>query len=367
MSAVPASAVEACVASVVRADVQSTRAYHVGDATGLLKLDAMENPYGLPALVCQEVAQALAGATLNRYPAPDAVALESALRTATAIPAQAGVMFGNGSDELIHLLIQATCQPGDVVLSPVPTFVMYAVSAQWNHARFVGVDTLPDFSLDMPAMLSAIAQHKPKVVFLAYPNNPTGCAFGIEEIQTLIQAAAPGLVVIDEAYAPFASHSFMPHVLEAPNVVVVRTVSKQGLAGIRLGYVAGASAWISQFDKVRPPYNINVLTREVAAVILRHHAVLDTQAQHLCRDREKLGAALKNMADVLEVYPTHANFVLFRVSKPDEVFNGLKKQGILIRNVSAGHPLLAGCLRVTVSTPEENEQFLSALRKVMAK
>lgn len=358
--------VAACVQAAVRTDVQQTHAYVVADATGLLKLDAMENPYSLPQELKQGLAQRLADVALNRYPSPESPALEAVLRKATPIPQDAPVMFGNGSDELIHLIIQACCAPGDVVLSPIPTFVMYAVSAQWNHARFVGVPTLPDFSLDMPALLEAIKTERPKVLFVAYPNNPTGRACRTEDLLALAQAMHPGLLVVDEAYAPFSSGSFMPHVLELPNVVVVRTLSKQGLAGIRLGYMAGHAAWMAELNKVRPPYNINVLTRAAAEYLLAHHHVLDGQAADLVSQRGALAQQLKQTPGVLQVCDSQANFLIFRVADAASVFQALRNEGILIKNVSGMHPLLSGCLRVTVSTADENQQFLNALQKVMA-
>lgn len=366
VAACPLVDVTASVTSTVRPDVLQSKAYVVADSTGLLKLDAMENPYPLPDALRMALGERLAEVALNRYPTPDSPALEAALRAATPIPAQAPILFGNGSDELIHLIIQACCQPGDVVMSPVPTFVMYAVSAQWNHAQFVGVPTLADFSLDMSAMQAAIRTHRPKVLFVAYPNNPTGRACRHEDLVALAEAVAPGLLVVDEAYAPFSSSSFMAHVLAHANVVVVRTLSKQGLAGARLGYMAGHPAWMAEFDKVRPPYNINVLTRAATAFLLSHHAVLDEQAESLMQERAALARALKDTPGVLQVYDSQANFLLFRVADAAVVFNGLRNAGILIKNVAGMHALLAGCLRVTVSTPDENRQFLNALQKVMA-
>ncbi len=359
---------EAFVQHTVRADVRATGAYHVADASGMVKLDAMENPYALPADLLEVLGQRLAAASLNRYPEPHSPALEALLRQAmqgdSAIPEQARVIFGNGSDELISLTIQALCEPGDVVLSPIPTFVMYGVSAQWAHATFVGVPLTSDFQLDVPVLVQAIQTHRPKVIFLAYPNNPTGAAFKADDIRTVIQHA-PGLVVVDEAYEPFAPHSFMSEVLSHPNVVVLRTLSKLGLAGIRLGYAAGHPLWIEQIDKVRPPYNINVLTRITGQWVLENHAVLDEQARLLKNARTELSAALSELPGV-KVHPSDANFLLFRCPEATKVFQALKNQGILIKNVSQMHPLLADCLRVTVSDPEENQLFLNAMRQVLA-
>ncbi|WP_288106407.1 histidinol-phosphate transaminase [Limnobacter sp.] len=349
--------------NTVRADVQATQAYVVANATGMVKLDAMENPHELPLALREELAERLKHAALNRYPEPQMPALESALRQAFDIPEDAAVLFGNGSDELIDIVIRTCCMPGDVVLSPVPTFVMYAVSSQWAHARFVGVDFNADLSLNLPALLQAIDAHKPKVVFLAYPNNPTGVAMRKADIDAVIQAA-PGLVVVDEAYEAFADESFMPDVLKHPNVLVLRTLSKLGLAGIRLGYAVASKDWISQIDKVRPPYNVNILTRIAAEFALRHHGVLDDQAARLRENRAKLSAALKRLAAPrkgMEVFDSHANFLLFRVPQAQQVFELLKNEGILIKYVGKMHPLLQDCLRVTVSTDAENQSFLTAL------
>lgn len=349
----------------IRADVQATQAYVVAPSSGMLKLDAMENPQGMPEALLDGLAQKLKAAELNRYPAPKAQDLELALRACTEIPKAAHVLFGNGSDELIDLIIRACCMPGDVVLSPVPTFVMYAVYSQWSHARFVGVDLNEDFSLNMPAMLKAISANKPKVVFLAYPNNPTGVALREAEILQIIEAT-PGLVVVDEAYEAFADASFMSRVLEFPNVLVLRTFSKLGLAGARLGYAVASPAWVEQIDKVRPPYNVNVLTRIAVQFALEHFEAFEAQAKLLREQRAVLTDMLKSLKSAvsgIEVFDSCANFVLFRIPNALEVFEDLKNKGILVRYVGKSHPLLQNCLRVTVSTEQENQRFLVALQQ----
>lgn len=349
----------------IRSDVQATQAYVVAPSHGMLKLDAMENPQGMPQALLDELAQKLKAAELNRYPAPKASALEAALRACTPIPKAAHVLFGNGSDELIDLIIRACCMPGDVVLSPVPTFVMYAAYSQWSHARFVGVDLNSDFSLNMPGMLKAISVNKPKVVFLAYPNNPTGVALREAEIVQIIEAS-PGLVVVDEAYEAFADASFMARVLEFQNVLVLRTFSKLGLAGARLGYAVASAAWVEQIDKVRPPYNVNVLTRIAVQFALEHFDAFGEQARILREQRENLLEALKTLKSPngsVEVFDSCANFVLFRIPNALDIFDVLKNKGILVKYVGKAHPLLSECLRVTVSTEEENQLFLTAIQQ----
>lgn len=351
----------------VRADVQATQAYVVAKAEGMLKLDAMENPNQLPEALRADLAKRLERASLNRYPVPTLEGVEAALRASTPIPGKAAVLFGNGSDELIDVIIRACCNPGDVVMSPVPTFVMYAVSAQWAHARFEGVTLEPDFSLNLTGFLAAMAHHQPKVVFLAYPNNPTGVALSESEVEAIVQQA-PGLVVVDEAYEAFAQKSFMARVLDFPNVLVLRTLSKQGLAGIRLGYAVASVEWIEQLDKVRPPYNVNILTRIAGEFALQHAEVLKAQTNQLKANRTLLTdqlMVLKSHSTGLIVYKSEANFILIRVQNALEVYEDLKKQGILIKYLGKAHPLLHNCLRITVSTEHENQLLLNGLQKAL--
>jgi histidinol-phosphate aminotransferase len=346
--------------AVIRDEVRAIEAYPVPSAVGFIKLDAMENPFGLPEGLKQQLGERLARQPLNRYPISDPRGFKERLGKAVGLPAGMALMLGNGSDELIHLVIQGCAKPGAVVLAPAPGFVMYEMSSRFDGCRYVGVPLKDDFSLDRDRMLAALREHSPAVVFIAYPNNPTGNLFDRSAIEAVLQAA-PGLVVIDEAYLPFAQNTFMPQLRRWPNLLVLRTLSKLGLAGIRLGYLAGDPEWIAEFDKLRPPYNVNVLTLATADLMLENLSILDAQAAMLRSERSKLAAALQATRGVT-AFPSAANFILFRVAAPDRVFAGLKERGILIKNVSAMHPLLAGCLRVTVGTAAENEAFIKALR-----
>ena len=348
---------------MLRDDVRAMEAYAVPNAAGLVKLDAMENPFPLPPGVMQQLGNRLSRQPLNRYPLSDPRGFKERLAKAMGAPDGMHVMLGNGSDELIHLLIQACARPDAVVMAPAPTFVMYEISAKLNRCRFVGVPLKPDFSLDPLALLAAIEEHRPGIIFFAHPNNPTGNLFDRGVIEQVIRVA-PGLVVIDEAYLPFAQDTWMPQLLQLSNLLVLRTMSKLGLAGIRLGYLTGHPDWIAHFDKVRPPYNVNVLTLAVAELMLENLPILDAQAATLRAERNRLAGALVQVPGVT-AFHSSANFILFRVEKPDRVYAALKERGILIKDVSAAHPLLAGCLRVTVGTASENQAFLKALRAVM--
>jgi histidinol-phosphate aminotransferase len=356
--------------NIIRPDVRALAAYHVPDASGFVKLDAMENPYLLPEPLRAELARRLADVALNRYPVPSYARLKQKIREKLGIPAGFDVVLGNGSDELITMLSVACAKAGAKVLAPTPGFVMYAMSAKFAGLEFVGVPLKPDFSLDMPAMLEAIAVHKPAITYLAYPNNPTGNLFDAKDIVAILRAVGDsGIVVVDEAYQPFAEASFMERLPEFGNMIVMRTVSKLGLAGIRLGYMSAQEELLQQFDKVRPPYNVNVLTQAAAEFMLEHVDVLDAQAATLRQERSTLIAALTTLEHV-EVFPSAANFLLVRVRHPrlttDNVFSALVDRKVLVKNVGKMHSLLENCLRVTVSTPEENRIFLDALKASLA-
>ena len=351
-------------AALIRQDVQSMHAYAVQDASGLLKMDAMENPYRLPPALQAELGQRLGAVALNRYPGARLDELRRALATHASLPAGFDLMLGNGSDELIGLIAMAFAQPGARILAPVPGFVMYAMSAQLQGMGFVGVPLTADFELDEAAMLAAIAEHQPAVVYLAYPNNPTANLWDDAVIERIVQAA-PGLVVMDEAYQPFASRSYIDRVQRHSHVLLMRTLSKFGLAGVRLGYMMGPQALIAQIDKVRPPYNISVLNAECALFALEHADVFAEQASDLRTQREQLLGALRAMPG-LQVWNSDANMVLLRVPGQGErsqaVFEGMRARGVLVKNVSKMHPLLANCLRLTVGTADENAQMLQALQ-----
>lgn len=361
------------VEKIIRADVRALSAYHVPDASGFLKLDAMENPYTLTPELAQKLAQHLASIELNRYPVPSYTALKTSLAKHFDVPAGFDLVLGNGSDELIAMVSTACAIPGAKVLAPLPGFVMYAMSAKFAGMEFVGVPLKPDFTLDTGAMLAAIAEHKPAITYLAYPNNPTGTLYDANDIVAILQAVGDtGIVIIDEAYQPFAQTSFMPRLAEFPNMVVMRTVSKLGLAGIRLGYMSGAKNLMNEFDKVRPPYNVNVLTEAATLCLLEHAEVFEQQAAQLREQRSQLAIQLSALPGV-EVFPSSANFLLIRLTNPldfeksdgygDQVFTKLLEQKILVKNVGKMHYLLKNCLRITVSTAKENAAFLEALKQ----
>jgi histidinol-phosphate aminotransferase len=356
--------------NIIRPEIRALSAYPVPDASGFVKLDAMENPYVLPENLRAQLGERLAQVAMNRYPVPSYTELKKRICAGLGVPAGYDVVLGNGSDELITLISVACAKPGAKALAPIPGFVMYGMSAKFAGLEFVGVPLKPDFSLDKPAMLAAIAEHRPAIVYLAYPNNPTGNLFGENDMAEIMRAVGDtGVVVVDEAYQPFAQASFMPRLAEFGNMVVMRTVSKLGLAGIRLGYMSGSADLLKEFDKVRPPYNINVLTQAAAEFVLEHVDILDAQAAELRAERTRLAQALAALPGV-EVFPSAANFLLVRMrgnnTGADIVFARLLERRILVKNVGKMHSLLENCLRVTVGTPQENALFLDAFKKSIA-
>jgi histidinol-phosphate aminotransferase len=360
--------IERLVTDWIRPEIRALQAYHVQPSTGLIKLDAMENPYDWPAELRDEWSALLRETPVNRYPDPTASAVVERLRLAMEVPPGMSALLGNGSDELIQMITMALAGPSRCVLSIEPSFVMYRQLAVACGMDYVGVSLRSDdFAIDQVALLDAIVRHQPAVVFIAYPNNPTANLFDADAIRAILEAA-PGLVVVDEAYAPFTDASFMPSLGQFDNLVVMRTVSKMGLAGLRLGILAGPAAWLDEFDKVRLPYNINVLTQVSAEFALRHKAVFDRQTQAIRSERSRLAEAIGRF-DGVTVFPSEANFLLVRAppGRATDWFARIRDQGVLIKLLHGSHPLLEDCLRPTVGKPDENQALVAAFAEAVAR
>ena len=374
--------VTSLIARRIRQDVQSMQAYAVQDSAGMVKLDMMENPHRLPEALQAQLGARLGELALNRYPGDRVNDLRRALAAHAAMPAGLDIMLGNGSDELISLLAMACVvpiQPGQAkpaVLAPVPGFVMYAMSAALQGLDFIGVPLTPNFALDVPAMVQRITDQKPAIVYLAYPNNPTANLWDAADMAQVIAAArkAGSIVAIDEAYQPFSSRTYLDVIRANPaensHVLLMRTMSKFGLAGVRIGYLLGAAALVQQIDKLRPPFNVSVLNCECALFALGHQEVFTSQATDIRAQRARLLATL-GATPGLTVFDSDANMILVRIEQhstgecPDraqKVFDGMKARGVLVKNVSKMHPLLAHCLRLTVGTAQENDQMVVALQ-----
>ena len=371
----------------IRDDVKRMHAYVVQNAAGLLKLDAMENPFSLPPDLQKKLGERLGSVAVNRYPGEQVQVLKKVLCEYIDIPSGYGLVLGNGSDELISLLCLASSQMGATVLAPEPGFVMYAISAQLQGLKYVGIPLDADFELSEQSMLSAINEHSPAWVYLAYPNNPSANLWSKQSIQNIIAAVSAngGWVVMDEAYQPFSSHSWLDEIKANPlanaQVVLMRTLSKFGLAGVRIGYLVGPDALVAEVEKIRPPYNISVLNAECALFALEHADVFAEQASVIRIERERVERHLNTLNEV-KPFKSEANMVLVRFmnsldsSNSEDadrlhknalrIFEGLKERGILVKNVSKMHVLLTGCLRLTVGTPQENDKLLNALDELCA-
>ncbi|AGF48054.1 histidinol-phosphate aminotransferase [Candidatus Kinetoplastibacterium oncopeltii TCC290E] len=352
----------------VREDIQSMTAYPVSKSANYIKLDAMESPYDLPEDILEHIITNLRKVKLNRYPNTDKSQLIRTIKNKFNIPDESDLLFGNGSDELIHLIIQSCCKPGDTVLSPSPSFVFFEMASQFNHAKFIKVNLTDDLQLDTSNMLKSIKQHSPKIIFLAMPNNPTGGLWNDNDVLSIINIA-PGLVIIDEAYYAFNKKSWMNRLHELSNVLILRTVSKIGLAGIRFGYLAGHPKWINQINKIRPPYNINVLTESVILSILDNKHILDEHSNQILLNRIKLSESLKKLNNV-KVYDSYGNFVLVKFDKSisaTNVFNELKLSNILVKDLSDSHALLSNCLRLSIGTNSENDLLIKTISKIISK
>jgi histidinol-phosphate aminotransferase len=349
------------MARVLRQDVQSMHAYAVQPSAGMVKVDTMENPFRLPAPLRKALGERLGEVALNRYPAERGDVLRAALARHAQMPEGCEIMLGNGSDELISLLALACDVPGATVLAPLPGFVMYAMSAHLQGLKFVGVPTTANFELDRPAMLAAVREHAPALVYLAYPNNPTANLWDDSAIDAIIEAS-PGLVVMDEAYQPFAARDSLARLKRHPHVLLMRTMSKFGLAGVRIGYLIGRRELIAELDKLRPPFNISVLNCEAALFALEHADEYARQAGIIRAERDCLQTAIAALPGA-RPFPSEANMILVRVPDAKQAFAGMKQRGVLVKNVEGLHPLLANCLRITVGTPEENQQMIEALKE----
>jgi histidinol-phosphate aminotransferase len=363
----------------IRPDVQAMHAYAVQHSVGMVKLDAMENPFTLSPELQAQLGARLGAVDVNRYPSARIDDLKNALAKYVDLPVGLGLMLGNGSDELISLLSMACAVPNAKVVAPEPGFVMYGMSAKLQGLQYIGVPLKADFELDEAAMSAAIAQHEPAIVYIAYPNNPTANLWDADTIRRLIAqvSAYGGLVVMDEAYQPFSSKSWLDEIRQHPaanaNVLLMRTLSKFGLAGIRLGYMIATEALINEIDKLRPPYNVSVLNAECALFALEHTEVFAQQAAVIRTEREALFKALQYMAGVTP-YASEANMMVLRfngdkdtdIEAANRAFEVLKAHKVLVKNVSKMHPLLANCLRLTIGTPEENKQLLAALQAALS-
>lgn len=342
------------IQKLVRPNIRSLSAYKAKEIPCKVKLDANESPYGF-----KKALKAAEPVETNRYPDPEAKALKKLLSKYVGVNPD-NILQGNGSDELIYYLITTF---GGPVLYPTPTFSMYGIITQALGEKKIQIPLDKEFDINLKDILKAIKKERPKLIFLSSPNNPTGNCYSSEKILKIIESTSSlSLVVVDEAYQPFSSNKgLLPLLKDYKNLVFMRTLSKIGLAGLRVGFLIADKEIINEVNKVRLPFNLNSLSQAIAIEALKDRKTFQTHISAIASEREKLFMELKKM-DGVTPYPSEANFILFKVNNSDKVYKNILKGGVLVRNMRG---VVDGCLRVTVGTPGENKIFLNTLKKVI--
>jgi len=340
----------------LRKDIQSISAYHVPNSDNFLKLDAMESPFVPNQDFQNEFTDFLSKVEINRYPNPTADEVEQSLRNLMGVDDSYGVLLGNGSDELIQILAMA-CGEKDSIMSFSPSFVMYEMIAKFTRLNYLD-SPLIDFDINLKEALNLIETQKPKIIFIAYPNNPTGNLFNREKIETIIKST-DALVVLDEAYYAYSDDTFLNDIAKYENLVLLRTISKIGFAGVRLGLLIGSQEIVSELNKIRLPYNINSLTQAASRFLLNKKDYLQSHANLIVNERKKLIESLKKYKNII-VFPSQANFVMIKTEESEKFFNFLLEKKILIKNLSKMKGL-KNYLRITIGSQEDNSIFSSAL------
>ena len=348
----------------IKPKVRGLRAYTLSPDRAPVKINQNENPFGVPEAVRAETLRRMERRSWSRYPDFVPVALHEKLAEFAGWT-PAGVVAGNGSNELIQATLMVTVGEGSRVLISEPTFALYRQVTTVLGGEVLSVPLRDDLQFDVPALLSAVERDQPEVVVICSPNNPTGCALGADELERLL-AASRGLVVVDEAYFEFSGQTVAPLLARHPNLLVFRTFSKAlGLAGLRVGYLLAAPELAREVSKAVLPYNLNVFSQTAAEVAVEfYEAELRGHILDIIAERERLFAEL-NRIEGLSPVASRANFMVVRSSvAPREIYEELLARGVLIRDVS-GYPMLKDYFRVSVGTREENEKLLGGLREIL--
>ena len=360
------AAVDDRLTSLVREELAGLSPYRIAHPEGIeVKLDANELAWSLPRQIADDLSRYLSIVDLNRYPDADCSELRGVVAADLGVD-RSSIVFGNGSDELIFLLCAtfARPRPGAArarVLYPGPTFSVFRTAALGAGMEPVEVSLGPRFSFDTEAVRAAIQTHRPNLVFFARPNNPTGTLWPSSVIVSIAKQNPDTLVVSDEAYAEYSGDSMRGMTSVLPNLIVLQTLSKMGLAALRVGFLHADRGVVAELEKIRAPYNVGALNQCAAVFILRNHlSFLRERCARVVSERERVSRRLREMG-TLDVYDSQANLVLFRVTGARKVWQRLCKDGVLVRTFEGAKEPLGSCLRVTIGTPEENDRFLSAL------
>ncbi|MEK6681563.1 MAG: histidinol-phosphate transaminase [Nitrospirota bacterium] len=356
------------IKKLIRKEVLGLKAYEVKDIPAKIRLDAKENPFPLPPEFKKSVLNEAEGILLNRYPDSKLHDLRKVISSQLNVK-EDEIMIGNGSDELIQMIVTAFGGFPERFLYSVPTFSMYGIIARAQGQQVIEIPLNENFDLDVEKIIAAVKKKRPRVIFISYPNNPTGNCFSEDRILKIIKEcrggmhSAPTVVVVDEAYYNFSKKSFIPYLKKYKNLMILRSLSKIGLAGLRVGILIADKGIVSELNKVRLPYNLNSYSQVIARFVLENRGPIDEQIDIIISERERMMEEMKGISGT-RAYPSDSNFIFFKVKNAERVYKGLIDRGILIRNVNGkGH--LKDALQVTIGTPDENMEFLKALRELV--
>ena len=350
------------LAKLIRSEVLAQKAYPAEITECRIRLDANENPYKLPPSLQEELFARMKDAALNRYPDPGAPLLRRRYGAFCGVD-ENWVMTGNGSDELIQILCMAVARPGAKLLIPTPTFAMYRIIGLTCGLGVIEAPLDADFDLNVANMIDIIEEASPALIFLSYPNNPTGNCFHEDRIKALLEASS-GLVVVDEAYFNFSGKTFAPLLKKYNNLVILRTLSKVGYAALRIGFLLGSPELLQELNKVRLPYNLNTLSQLAAGFFLDAEGAFSEQIACIVTERKYVYAALQKLEGI---YPlrSDANFIFFSCSlNVYDVYEQILREGILIKPFVFPDKQF---IRVTIGSHEENEAFIEVLKRIIAK
>lgn len=347
---------------IVNKEIFKQSGYKAPELTGAIKMDANESPFSLQEPLKKRFLEEMGKVDLNRYPEAGAPKLRDRFAQYYGVDKDM-LMLGNGSDELIQILCMTFKGKTCGVLVPIPTFVMYKIIAVNTGNKVVEVPLDKNFDLDIDTIINKIKASFPALVFLSYPNSPTGNLFNRDKIEMIIKKSA-GVVVIDEAYANFSGQTLLPLLKKYDNLVFLKTLSKLGLASMRLGFLIGNRDIIAQLDKVRLPYNVNSLSQAAANFFLDYQEEFSKQVTEIVKEREKLYSGMKEITGI-KPYPSRANFIFFSCTfDSDRIYSRLEAAGIIVKNLNT--KLTKNCMRVTVGNPKENAAFLNVLKSVIS-
>lgn len=352
------------VHNLVRPEITDLRPYVVNNVPHRIKMDANENPYDIPKHIKEHINKEIINHNFNRYPDPMAIELREALAVELGIDG-GQILIGNGSDELIGYTISAFGGSGSAVIFPIPTFSIYEISAKLWGTKVISIPLSEGFELRSDEFISAMNSVNRSIVFISFPNNPTGNCFSEQAISEIIENSKSSIIVLDEAYYEFSRKTFLQLIHLHNNIIILRTFSKAyGLAGLRVGYMVASKEIINEITKVKMVFNINSLSQKIALIILKYKDEMSKYIDIILEERDKMISQLSEK-DYLTVFNTDSNFILFRVETDAQfLFSELLKNGILIRNLDEPG-LLKNCLRVTVGKPDENFAFISVINKVL--